>query len=48
MFDLEMMRQIGYCHGIENYSRHFSGRLPGLRYRLISWPRRCRESGIRN
>lgn len=29
MFDLEMMRQIGYCHGIENYSRHFSGRLPG-------------------
>src|SRR5215470_11061709 len=29
MFDLEMMRNIGYCHGIENYSRHFSGRLPG-------------------
>src|SRR4051794_11887460 len=29
MFDLEMMKQIGYCHGIENYSRHFSGRLPG-------------------
>src|SRR5205807_9393916 len=29
MFDLEMIRQIGYCHGIENYSRHFSGRLPG-------------------
>ncbi|MBV6431763.1 MAG: UvrABC system protein B [Bryobacteraceae bacterium] len=29
MFDLEMMRTIGYCHGIENYSRHFSGRLPG-------------------
>ncbi|HUQ92437.1 MAG TPA: excinuclease ABC subunit UvrB [Bryobacteraceae bacterium] len=29
MFDLEMMSQIGYCHGIENYSRHFSGRLPG-------------------
>jgi excinuclease ABC subunit B len=29
MFDLEMMREIGYCHGIENYSRHFSGRLPG-------------------
>ena len=24
-----MMREIGYCHGIENYSRHFSGRLPG-------------------
>ncbi|HWR51398.1 MAG TPA: excinuclease ABC subunit UvrB [Bryobacteraceae bacterium] len=29
MFDLEMIRQIGYCHGIENYSRHFSNRLPG-------------------
>jgi excinuclease ABC subunit B len=29
MFDVEMMREIGYCHGIENYSRHFSGRLPG-------------------
>ena len=28
-FDIEMMREIGYCHGIENYSRHFSGRLPG-------------------
>jgi excinuclease ABC subunit B len=29
MFDLEMIRTIGYCHGIENYSRHFSGRMPG-------------------
>ncbi|MBX9600065.1 MAG: excinuclease ABC subunit UvrB [Bryobacteraceae bacterium] len=29
MFDIEMIKQIGYCHGIENYSRHFSGRLPG-------------------
>jgi excinuclease ABC subunit B len=29
MFDLEMMKEIGFCHGIENYSRHFSGRLPG-------------------
>ncbi len=29
MFDLEMIRTVGYCHGIENYSRHFSGRLPG-------------------
>ncbi len=28
-FDVEMMRTIGYCHGIENYSRHLSGRLPG-------------------
>ena len=29
MFDLEMIRSVGYCHGIENYSRHFTGRLPG-------------------
>jgi excinuclease ABC subunit B len=29
MFDLEMMKEIGYCHGIENYSRHLSGRAPG-------------------
>ncbi|HNV04073.1 MAG TPA: excinuclease ABC subunit UvrB [Vicinamibacterales bacterium] len=29
MFDLEMMREIGYCHGIENYSRHLTGREPG-------------------
>jgi len=29
MFDLEMIKEIGYCHGIENYSRHLSGRLPG-------------------
>jgi excinuclease ABC subunit B len=29
LFDIEMMREVGYCHGIENYSRHFSGRLPG-------------------
>src|SRR5690349_2962396 len=29
MFDLEMMKEIGYCHGIENYSRHLSGRMPG-------------------
>jgi excinuclease ABC subunit B len=28
-FDIEMMRTIGFCHGIENYSRHLSGRLPG-------------------
>ncbi len=28
-FDLEMMQEIGYCSGIENYSRHFSGRKPG-------------------
>jgi excinuclease ABC subunit B len=29
MFDLEMIKSVGYCHGIENYSRHFTGRLPG-------------------
>src|SRR5207344_1247831 len=29
MFDLEMMREIGYCHGIENYARHLTGRAPG-------------------
>lgn len=28
-FDLEMIKSVGYCHGIENYSRHFSGRMPG-------------------
>ncbi len=28
-FDLEMIKEMGYCHGIENYSRHFTGRLPG-------------------
>jgi excinuclease ABC subunit B len=29
MFDMEMIRSVGYCHGVENYSRHFSNRLPG-------------------
>jgi excinuclease ABC subunit B len=29
MFDLEMIREIGYCHGIENYARHINGRAPG-------------------
>jgi excinuclease ABC subunit B len=29
MFDLEMIKEIGYCHGIENYSRHLTGRAPG-------------------
>ena len=28
-FDLEMLQEIGYCNGIENYSRHFTGRSPG-------------------
>jgi len=30
-YDLEMMRELGYCSGIENYSRYFDGRLPGTR-----------------
>jgi len=29
LFDLEMVKEVGYCHGIENYSRHFTGRMPG-------------------
>jgi excinuclease ABC subunit B len=29
LFDLEMLQEVGYCHGIENYSRHFTGRQPG-------------------
>ena len=29
MFDLEMIKSMGFCHGIENYSRHFTGRMPG-------------------
>ena len=29
LFDLEMLREIGYCHGIENYSRHLAGRRAG-------------------
>lgn len=29
LFDLEMIKEIGFCHGIENYSRHLSGRQPG-------------------
>ncbi|MGH2817407.1 MAG: excinuclease ABC subunit UvrB [Actinomycetota bacterium] len=28
-YDLEMMREVGFCNGIENYSRHIEGRLPG-------------------
>lgn len=30
-FDLEMMRELGYCSGIENYSRYFDGRVAGTR-----------------
>jgi excinuclease ABC subunit B len=29
LYDIEMLRELGYCHGIENYSRHLTGRLPG-------------------
>jgi len=37
-YDLEMLKEIGYCHGIENYSRHLSGRPPGSRpYSLIDY-----------
>ena len=28
-YDLEMLREVGYCNGVENYSRHLAGRLPG-------------------
>ncbi|NLF19091.1 MAG: excinuclease ABC subunit UvrB [Lentisphaerae bacterium] len=38
MYDLEMLREIGYCQGIENYSRHLAGRAPGSRpYTLIDY-----------
>ncbi len=30
-FDLEMMKELGYCNGVENYSRYFDGRKPGMR-----------------
>jgi excinuclease ABC subunit B len=30
-YDLEMLKELGYCHGVENYSRHLSGRAPGSR-----------------
>ena len=37
-YDMEMLAEIGYCHGIENYSRHISGRAPGERpYTLIDY-----------
>ena len=37
-YDMEMLKEIGYCNGIENYSRHLSGRLPGSRpYCLIDY-----------
>jgi len=38
MYDIEMMRELGYCSGIENYSRYFDGRKPGTRpYCLIDY-----------
>jgi excinuclease ABC subunit B len=38
LFDLEMMREVGYCAGIENYSRHLTGRPPGERpYCLLDY-----------
>ena len=37
-YDVEMLREIGYCHGIENYSRHLSGKPPGFRpYCLLDY-----------
>ena len=37
-YDMEMLKEMGYCHGIENYSRHLSGRPPGSRpYCLIDY-----------
>ncbi|MBI2619453.1 MAG: excinuclease ABC subunit UvrB [Ignavibacteriales bacterium] len=37
-FDLEMLREVGYCQGIENYARHLSGRPPGSRpYCLLDY-----------
>jgi len=37
-FDIEMMKEIGYCSGIENYSRHMDGRIPGSRpYNLLDY-----------
>ena len=37
-FDIEMIKEIGYCAGIENYSRHMDGRLPGIRpYTLMDY-----------
>ena len=37
-YDLEMLKEVGYCHGVENYSRHLAGRPPGSRpYCLIDY-----------
>ncbi|NNF03337.1 MAG: DEAD/DEAH box helicase family protein, partial [Rhodothermales bacterium] len=38
MFDLEMLKEVGYCSGVENYSRHLTGRAPGERpYCLLDY-----------
>ncbi|MFW5648688.1 MAG: excinuclease ABC subunit UvrB [Candidatus Alkaliphilus sp. MAG34] len=38
MYDIEMLREVGFCQGIENYSRHITGRAPGSRpYTLIDY-----------
>ena len=44
VFDIEMMKELGYCHGIENYSRHLTGRLPG---RAASDAARLSAAGLR-
>jgi excinuclease ABC subunit B len=37
-YDMEMLKELGYCHGIENYSRHLSGKPPGSRpYCLLDY-----------
>ena len=43
MFDLEMIQEMGYCHGIENYSRHLSGRAAG---RAAADPARLLSQGL--
>jgi len=41
-YDIAMIREVGYCSGIENYSRHFDGRLPGEPpYTLLSYFQKC-------
>ncbi len=44
-YDLEMIKNIGYCNGIENYSRHFDGRAPGEPpFTLLDYFRECSEN----
>jgi excinuclease ABC subunit B len=47
IFDLEMMVEVGYCSGIENYSRYLSGRAPASRRRRCSTTSRRRAAGDR-